>query len=466
MIATRIEAADPALVDRVARQCGDLAISCTDVAGGVGTVASDIARQIDVLGELQAVMAALETDQRQIADATDEARLLSETARVRLSEGALIIADSITEFSRLTALVRQLGAQLGSFAAAMQQVRRTSETIDGIARTTNMLALNATIEAERAGPAGRTFAVVAAEVKKLASDTRAATDEIGATMDSLRREGDAFVEELTAGMARSREAEQSFARVTDTVADVTRLVEQVEGQADDIARSTSVIHSNVCRVGDELEGFSAAAVANNALLGDVHRSVDGLELKANEMLDTIVHSGFAHDDRTFVDMAIAGASHVQTAIEAALRGNKIDAAAVFDTAYRPIEHSDPAQYASRFNALADAVVQPILDRASASDGRIIGAAITDMNGYLPTHLSERSLPQRRGDPKWNAIHSRNRRILMDDATARAIGSEADFLLTTYRQDLGENGYRAVKNVFVPLHFQGRRWGNFEIAYVD
>ena len=55
---------------------------------------------------------------------------------------------------------------------------------------------------------------------------------------------------------------------------------------------------------------------------------------------------------------------------------------------------------------------------------------------------------------------------MDDATARALKSDADFMVSTYRQDMGEGGYRAVKSVFVPIHFGGKRWGNFEVAYTD
>ena len=51
----------------------------------------------------------------------------------------------------------------------------------------------------------------------------------------------------------------------------------------------------------------------------------------------------------------------------------------------------------------------------AADGRIIGTAIGDMNGYLPTHLSERSHPQG-PDPVWNDAHCRNRRIMIDDQT--------------------------------------------------
>ena len=67
---------------------------------------------------------------------------------------------------------------MAGFASAMNQVQTVSSTIETIARKTNMLALNATIEAARAGDAGRSFAVVAAEVKKLAHDTRSATSQI------------------------------------------------------------------------------------------------------------------------------------------------------------------------------------------------------------------------------------------------------------------------------------------------
>lgn len=59
--------------------------------------------------------------------------------------------------------------------------------IDGIARHTNLLALNATIEAARAGDAGRGFAVVAAEVKKLATDTQAATREAAQLLAGIKR---------------------------------------------------------------------------------------------------------------------------------------------------------------------------------------------------------------------------------------------------------------------------------------
>ena len=457
-------AADPRLMDQAAAQCGLLAVGCTEAAGQVQSVAASVAEQAKVLTELQAVMASLETDQRQVTDATDEARMLSDNARKRLTDGAVIVAASIAEFSQLTDMVRRLGTQITAFSTAMEQVRRTTQIIDGIARTTNMLALNAAIEAEKAGDAGRTFAVVAAEVKKLAQDTRAAIDEIGVTMDSLTSEGEAFVSEIQNGMARSRQAEAGFARINETVGEVIDLVGHVDRQTDDIARSTSLIHDSVCRVGDELDGFVDAAKANSDRLNGAITHMGSLEIRANQMLDMIVHSGFAPADRHFVDIALTATATVAAAVEAAIAANDLTADAVFDTNYQPIKGSNPQQFETRFCAAADQILKPILDAVVASDDRVTGAVVTDMNGYLPTHISARSLPQRPDDPAWNALNCRSKCNFMDDATARAIASDADFMLTTYRQNLGVHGYRTVKNVFVPLYFAGERWGNLEVAY--
>ena len=129
--------------------------------------------------------------------------------------------------------------------------------------------------------------------------------------------------------------------------------------------------------------------------------------------------------------------------------------------------TDPVQYSTRFSDFADRHIQPILDRLATTDpARILGFAATDVNGYLPTHMSSRSQPQRPGEREWNAENCRNRRNFMDAATARAVAFEGDFMLVTYRQNLGEDRYRAVKSVFVPLWIAGKRYGNFELAFID
>jgi methyl-accepting chemotaxis protein len=459
----KIEAADPGLVDEAARNIGELAVGCSDAAGHVSQVTASIARQIGVLTELQSVMASLEADQRRVTDATDEARHLSDSARRRLAEGGATITRAIAEFGEVTALVQRLGGQLTNFAAAMQQVRRTTETIDAIARTTNMLALNAAIEAEKAGEAGRTFAVVAVEVKKLAVDTRTATDAIGRTMDSLAGEGESFVRDVSNGVKLARDAEAGFAQVGTTMTEVVALVDQVDQQAEDIAHSTGLIHDRFCRVGDELDGFSGDARASSTRLNEAKTRMSALEQQANHIHDLMVRSGLALEDFRMVQIAIGERDHFVTRIHAALDSGALDMASLFDTDYRPIAGSNPPRFDTRLNDFADSAWRSELDRIAASDPAIVATVLTDVNGYLPTHSTQYSRAPT-GDPVHDAAHCRNRRILLDDADKIAKVSTKPFHTAVYRRERDDGGFNVVRNVYVPVIIKGRRWGDFEIAY--
>jgi methyl-accepting chemotaxis protein len=185
---------------------------------------------------------------------------------------------------------------------------------------------------------------------------------------------------------------------------------------------------------------------------------------SNTMLDTLANSGAEIDDTPFILKAQEACRRIKAAIERAIDEGEVSLEDVFDRDYKVIEGTNPVQYTVRFNDAADKHIRPILDRVKASDARIIGSAIGDMNGYLPTHLSERSHPQG-PDPVWNDAHCRNRRILIDDTTRMALASDKPATLATYRMELGDK-FIPVKNVFVPLWVKGKRWGNYELAYRD
>jgi len=456
-----------AAIDNVARNCGQVAVGCSDAAGYIAGVSARVSKQLDMLSDLEGVTRQLESDQREVAASTTEARQLSEQARATLQREASLIYGAVGEFSELTELVSRLGTRMTGFAAAMVQVQRVSEAIDAIARRTNLLALNATIEAARAGEAGRTFAVVASEVKKLAQETRSATDEIARTMESFTREAGAVISEIDDGVRKSLAARGSFARINETILEVADAVDRVDKITDGIERSTDTTSDSVARVRATLDLFGADARESGGQLVNAHDRMSRLELLSNDMLNLLAHSGVRIADNDFVDLSITAMEEIRGIVEAGLARGEISVADVFDTAYVEIAGSDPMQYANRFNGFADRHLQPALDRLARTDeARIIGTACTDVNGYLPTHLSWKSLSPRVGDPEWNALHCRNKRIFMDDATARAVVYQGNFLLVTYRQDLGQGKYRAVKSVFVPLFVQGRRWGNFEMAFVD
>ena len=448
----------------VARDCGSLSMECSDVAGYVQDVATRINEHLKMLDGLEEVTTRLLSDQARVSDSTDEARLLSEQARAKLEAGREAIEGTISGFKSLTDLVVQLGERMAGFAIAMNQVQTVSSTIETIARKTNMLALNATIEAARAGEAGRSFAVVAAEVKKLAHDTRSATSQIASTIGELTREASAVTTEIKTGVERSRAAQSGFGQISETVREVSEIVTMVDRQTEGIAHSTSMIQTSVDRVKAGLTDFAGDARDNGNQLTQAQKRLAHLEMLSNTMLDTLANSGAEIDDTPFMLKAQEAMRAIQTIVERGIDAGEISIDEVFDRDYKLIEGTNPPQYDSHFCDYADKHVRPILDRVKGSDDRLIGSAITDVNGYLPTHLSERS-HEPGPDPVWNDAHCRNKRIFMDETTGAAIASEKPAMLATYRMELGDK-FIPVKNVFVPLWIKGRRWGNYELAYRD
>ena len=453
-----------AAIRTVARDCGSLSIECSDVAGYVEGVAERIGEHLKVLDTLEEVTTRLLADQARVSDSTDEARLLAEQAKAKLNAGREAIEGTIAGFKGLTQLVVQLGERMAGFASAMNQVQTVSSTIEAIARKTNMLALNATIEAARAGDAGRSFAVVAAEVKKLAHDTRSATSQIASTIGELTREASAVTSEIKTGVEQSRAAQTGFGQISDTVKEVAEIVGRVDRQTEGIAHSTSLIQSSVDRVKAGLSDFSGHARDNGGRLIKVQKRLGHLELLSNNMLDTLANSGAEIDDTPMILLAQQAMRDIAATVEQSIDRGDIDLDAVLDRNYALIEGSDPPQYNNGFADFADQHVRTLLDRYKAQEPKIIAAVITTLDGYLPTHNSERC--QKPGsDPAWNFKHCRNRRILMDEATRRACESDRPAMLNTYRMEMGDK-FIPVKNVFVPIYFQGKRWGNFELAYVD
>jgi methyl-accepting chemotaxis protein len=456
---------DASAIGEVARACGDVAIGATEAQGHMARVSSSIRDQLSKLAALQTITGSLTAEQAAAAQSVAAARRIADESSANVEAGAAMIAASIGDFASLTELVVTLDAHIARFADAMEDARRVTASIDSLARTTNVLALNAAIEAARAGGAGTPFAVVAEEVKRLAASTRAANDTIEVRLASLHQEASGIAADLDAGVVQARRAQERFGTIDGVLGEVTRLARLVTRQSDDMTRSATLVQANVERVRDGLDGFVAEAGANERQLGEAERNITQLEVLANGMFDRLVTGGFAADDGAFVTRAIAARDRVQALVEEAIAAGTLAEADAFDTDYRLIPGTQPPQFAVRFNAFADRYIRPVLDEATASDRRIEAGVCSDMNGYLPTHISARSQAPRPGDIEWNDFHCRNRRMFLDSATARAIASDAPFMMSVY-QIQRRSQQATVKSVYVPLWFGGRRWGNVELAYHD
>lgn len=450
-------------LDQIPQHCGDVTVGCSDVAGIVEAVINSSSRLRAEHAALQDTVAALEADERHIADACDASRLLSKRAIDRLGDGTRMIHSSLEQVTRLLDLVDALTHHVTGFAAAMGQVRQCSRDIDAIAETTNILSLNAAIEAARAGEAGRGFAVVASEVKSLAGKTRLATEEIVRTIDALEVEAEKVVGQIEDGVRASAEAKTSVARIAQTIDGVGSLVGEVDAQNEQIAEANGTVGGHVVAVRRVLDIFDQAALANEHELRRAHRRVEGLEMTASAMFDTVVHAGLSPPDSAMVERAQVSALELRALTEAALNDGSLSEMALFDRDYHEIPGSNPKRYRTRLSDWADRNWRPLLDRITSADPRIMAAACTDMGGFLPTHLSRFSLAPT-GDIAHDTQHCRNGRKILDPIDEKAKASTAPFMMAVYRQEGDGRSYRVVRNVYLPLAFAGRRWGDLELAY--
>ncbi|MEO6386979.1 MAG: methyl-accepting chemotaxis protein [Croceibacterium sp.] len=463
MQATHVNAKGASALERIPQLCGDVTVGCSDVAGIVEAVIGSSSRLRAEHAALEDTVAALEADEKHIADACDESRVLSKRAIDRLGEGTRLIHSSLEQVTDLLELVDALTQHVTGFAAAMSQVRTCSRDINAIAETTNILSLNAAIEAARAGEAGRGFAVVANEVKTLAGKTRLATEEIVRTIDTLQQEAEKVVDRIEDGAKASADAKTSVARIAQTIDGVGGLVAEVDDQNDRIAQANGTVSGHVVSIRGVLDIFDDAALSNERELRRAHQRVEGLEMTASAMFDTIVHAGLSPADSMMVERIQASATEMVELTEAAVADGSLDMGALFDRDYRDVTGSNPKRYRTQLCDWADRNWRPLLDRIAASDPTIMAAACTDMNGFLPTHLSRFSLMPT-GELGHDTRFCRNGRKILDPIDEKSKASQAPYMMAVYRQEGDGRAYKVVRNVYLPLSFGGRRWGDLELAY--
>ncbi|MFL9892191.1 methyl-accepting chemotaxis protein [Paraburkholderia sp. RL17-381-BIF-C] len=180
----------------------------------------DLARRTELqaasLQETAATMEELTTTVQANADATVRALDLARDAQAAAAVGGKIAG--------------QVEQTMAGITAASQRIADITSVIDGIAFQTNILALNAAVEAARAGEAGRSFAVVASEVRMLAQRCAASSKEIKSVVEASTTEVAAGTELVARTTSQMRVIDEAVGRVSSIIVEVANASsEQAEG---------------------------------------------------------------------------------------------------------------------------------------------------------------------------------------------------------------------------------------------
>jgi methyl-accepting chemotaxis protein len=183
----------------------------------------------------------------------------AEQANNDAKAGQSIVASAVNTIEKLSQEVKTTAVVVNQLDAFTSNVTDILDTIRGIADQTNLLALNAAIEAARAGEQGRGFAVVADEVRTLASRTQASTQEIQQVLQELRSTSKEAVEAMQRGIITANDGVKSTALAGDALTGITLKVSAINQVNEQIAAATEEQHNT-----SELIQQYIAEIENNA----------------------------------------------------------------------------------------------------------------------------------------------------------------------------------------------------------
>ncbi len=194
------------------------------------------------------------------------------------------IAKSTAEASRVAdAAVRaakSTNERVEKLGNSSQEIGQVIKAITSIAEQTNLLALNATIEAARAGEAGKGFAVVANEVKELAKETAAATEDISRRIETIQADTQEAMTAIT-------EISSIIGQINSFQLTIAGAVEQQSATTSEMSRNLSEVAQSGMDISRNVAGVAEAAQSTTAGAAETFRSAQGLQRLAKELEDLV-----------------------------------------------------------------------------------------------------------------------------------------------------------------------------------
>lgn len=249
---------------------GGIVSNVSSSAGQLESAAATLTRTVDTTKELSGRVAGASEEAssnvQSVASATEELSASVDEIGRQVQESSRIAAAAVTQ-AELT------DARIAKLSRAAQQIGDVVKLITAIAEQTNLLALNATIEAARAGEAGRGFAVVASEVKSLASQTAKATDEISSHITGMQ----VATQESVAAI---KEIGQTIGQISRIAGTIATAVEQQSSATQEIARNVQSVAQGTQEVAGSITEVNRGAGETGAASGEVLNSAQTLSVES------------------------------------------------------------------------------------------------------------------------------------------------------------------------------------------
>lgn len=233
-------------VDKLRNTIGEISsatVGITKAGGDMSQQSTDIATQLEHHnGETEQVVTAITemaSTANEVADSTNKVADATRAVTVDVKHAQDCVDTSLTEVSALVEEINGAANSMHSLSEQSQKINNVLAVIGSIAEQTNLLALNAAIEAARAGEQGRGFAVVADEVRNLASRTQKSTLEINEMLNELHRLVKLSVDAMSLSQERSVRSVDSSRAISESLTSVESAIVSINDMSTQIATATT-----------------------------------------------------------------------------------------------------------------------------------------------------------------------------------------------------------------------------------